>query len=58
LPLPLLTDAVLIDTDSMTVSLVHRVSFPKGDSVRVVEARFQPDPDAALLLVEQPKRES
>lgn len=58
LPLPLLTDTVLIDTDSMTVSLVHRVSFPKGDSVRVVEARFQPDPDAALLLVEQPKRES
>lgn len=58
LPLPMLTDTVLVDTDTMTVSLTHRVSFPKGTGVRVAEARFQPDPSAPLLQVEKPKEEA
>ncbi|MBK5006076.1 DUF2169 family type VI secretion system accessory protein [Pseudomonas sp. S32] len=49
LPLPCLTDTLLIDTDAMTLSLTHRISFPKGIDLRVLEARFEVDPNAPLL---------
>ncbi|MGH8463028.1 MAG: DUF2169 family type VI secretion system accessory protein [Pseudomonas sp.] len=49
LPLPLLTDTLLIDTDAMTVSVTHRISLPSCDPVRVLEARFETDPAAPLL---------
>jgi len=49
LPLPFLTDTLLIDTDAMTLSLTHRVSLPKALDLRVLEARFEVDPNAPLL---------
>lgn len=49
LPLPLLTDTLLIDTDAMTLSLTHRVSLPSSEAIRVLEARFEVDPAAPLL---------
>lgn len=53
-PLPLLTDTVVIDTDTLTVSLTHRVSVPQGTPTRVAEARFETDPEAPLLKVAMP----
>lgn len=49
LPLPFLTDTLLIDTDAMTLSLTHRISLPRGIDLRVLEARFEVDPSAPLL---------
>ena len=49
LPLPFLTDTLLIDTEAMTLSLTHRVSLPKAVDLRVLEARFEVDPNAPLL---------
>lgn len=48
-PLPLLTDTLVIDTDAMTVSMTHRFTVPAGTPARVVEARFETDPSAPLL---------
>lgn len=49
-PMPMITDTVVLDTDAMTVSLTHRAwiaaDFPP---VRVLEARFEIDPDAPLI---------
>lgn len=49
LPLPMLTDTLRIDTDSMTLVLTHRISLPDGLDIRVLEARFETDPAAPLL---------
>ncbi|KAB7762604.1 DUF2169 family type VI secretion system accessory protein [Xanthomonas maliensis] len=49
LPLPLLTDTVLWDTDTATLSLTHRVSLPRDWPVRAIEARFESDPAAPLV---------
>lgn len=49
LPLPLLTDTVIIDTDAMTLTLVHRLSLSKNPLRKVLEARFETDPDAPLV---------
>lgn len=49
LPLPLLTDTLLIDTDAMTLSLTHRASLPSSEAIRVLEARFEIDPAAPLV---------
>jgi len=49
LPLPLLTDTLLIDTDAMTLSLTHRISLANTESIRVLEARFEVDPAAPLI---------
>ncbi|MNF07579.1 hypothetical protein D3C80_2077920 [compost metagenome] len=48
-PLPLLTDTLSIDTDTMTLSMTHRVSLPSADPIRVLEARFEVDPRAPLI---------
>ncbi|MEB6587536.1 DUF2169 domain-containing protein [Pseudomonas asiatica] len=48
-PLPLLTDTLLIDTDAMTLSLTHRISLPSIEPIRVLEARFEIDPAAPLI---------
>lgn len=49
LPVPMLTDTVIVDTDAMTVSLTHRMSLPAGVQLRALELRFETDPTAALL---------
>jgi len=49
LPLPMLTDTVAIDTDALTVALVHRTWIRAGTPVRVLEARFEIDPQAPLI---------
>lgn len=49
LPLPLLTDTLHIDTDAMTVTLTHRISLPNPDDIRVLEARFETNPDSPLI---------
>ncbi|MBT9235787.1 DUF2169 domain-containing protein [Pseudomonas sp. MG-2] len=54
IPLPLMTDTLLIDTDSMTLSLTHRVSLPSQDPIRVLEARFEADPVAPLIKWDSP----
>lgn len=49
LPLPMVTDTVVVDTESMALSLVHRVWVPSDAPVRVLEARFEVDPNAPLV---------
>lgn len=49
LPLPMVTDTLLIDTEAMTLSLVHRIWIPSDAPVRVIEARFETDPQAPLV---------
>ncbi|HHM9353691.1 TPA: DUF2169 domain-containing protein, partial [Pseudomonas aeruginosa] len=49
LPLPMLTDTLRIDTDAMTLSMTHRISLPGSLDIRVLEARFETDPDAPII---------
>ncbi len=50
LPLPMVTDTLLIDTQAMALSLVRsRLWIPSDAPVRVVEARFETDPQAPLV---------
>lgn len=57
LPLPMVTDTVLLDAEAMTLSLVHRVWIPSDAPVRVIEARFEVDPQAPLVrAAQQPGR--
>jgi hypothetical protein len=49
LPMPMLTDTVLIDTEQMTVALTHRISLRAGLPLRALELRFEVDPDAPLV---------
>ncbi|MEB6592617.1 MULTISPECIES: DUF2169 domain-containing protein [Pseudomonas] len=49
LPLPMLTDTLRIDTDAMTLSMTHRVSLPGSLDIRVLEARFETNPDAPII---------
>lgn len=57
LPLPLLTDTLIIDleVDPPTLTLVHRASLRQGQDPaarpRVIEARFETDPEAPLIRV-------
>lgn len=54
LPLPMVTDTVLIDTEAMTLALTHRTWIPADTPVRVAEARFETDPRAPLLRLAEP----
>ncbi|MCF8968631.1 DUF2169 domain-containing protein, partial [Pseudomonas carnis] len=49
LPLPMLTDTLRIDTEAMTLALTHRISLPNHLGIRVLEARFETDPNAPLI---------
>ena len=49
LPLPMLTDTLRIDTEAMTLALTHRISLPNHLDIRVLEARFETDPNAPLI---------
>ncbi|MGN8258692.1 DUF2169 domain-containing protein [Pseudomonas sp. SMSB3] len=49
LPLPMLTDTLRIDTDAMTLSMTHRISLPKSLDIRVLEARFETNPEAPII---------
>jgi hypothetical protein len=49
LPLPMVTDTVLIDTQEMTMSLTHRTWIHAGPQVRLLEARFEVDAQAPLI---------
>ncbi|WP_434518871.1 DUF2169 family type VI secretion system accessory protein [Pseudomonas sp. NFX1] len=49
LPLPMLTDTLRIDTDAMTLSMTHRISLPNSLDIRVLEARFETNPDAPII---------
>jgi len=49
LPLPMLTDTAVIDTDAGLVTLTHRTWIASGTPVRVAEARFETDPAAPLV---------
>jgi hypothetical protein len=49
LALPMLTDTVILDMQSMTISLTHRSWIPEGMPVSMIEARFEADPDAPLV---------
>lgn len=49
LPLPMLTDTLRIDTDDMTLSMTHRISLPNSLAIRVLEARFETDPEAPII---------
>ncbi len=49
IPLPMLTDTLRIDTDAMTLSMTHRISLPKSLDIRVLEARFETNPDAPII---------
>ncbi|QDI02510.1 DUF2169 domain-containing protein [Xanthomonas cerealis pv. cerealis] len=48
-PMPMMTDTVIIDTDTLTLTLTHRMSLPAGTPLRVLEARFETNPAAALV---------
>ncbi|QVM98902.1 DUF2169 domain-containing protein [Pseudomonas sp. SORT22] len=47
LALPLFTDTLHIDTDAMTLSLTHRISLPRPDDIKALEACFEAEPCAA-----------
>ncbi|MBN3752380.1 DUF2169 domain-containing protein [Paraburkholderia sp. Tr-20389] len=47
LPLVMKTDTLVIDTDTMTVTLTHRFQFSEKSAVRSVEARLHREPDTA-----------
>lgn len=49
LPLPMVTDTIHVDTQLLRIDLVHRVWIPVGTPVRVLEARFEIDPQAVLV---------
>jgi hypothetical protein len=49
LPLPMLTDTLRIDTEAMTLALTHRISLPNHLDIRMLEARFETDPNAPLI---------
>ncbi|WP_028634791.1 DUF2169 family type VI secretion system accessory protein [Pseudomonas parafulva] len=49
LPLPMLTDTLRIDTDAMTLSMTHRISLSNSLDIRVLEARFETDPNAPIV---------
>ncbi|MCU1781216.1 hypothetical protein NTD80_00495 [Pseudomonas sp. 13B_2.1_Bac1] len=49
LPLPMLTDTLRINTEAMTLALTHRISLPNYLRIRVLEARFETDPNAPLI---------
>ena len=49
LPLPMLTDTLRIDTDAMTLSMTHRISLSNSLDIRVLEARFETNPDAPII---------
>jgi len=58
LPLPMITDTALLDTEGMMLSLTHRTWVPQGMSVTQLEARFEVNPQAPLLRQEQPEQEA
>ncbi len=50
LPLPMITDTAILDTDEMTLTLTHRSWIPAATPpVRVLEARYEADPAAPLI---------
>jgi len=50
LPIPMVTDTVIFDGDALTLTLTHRTWIPAGTPpIRVLEARFETDPDAPLI---------
>ncbi|MEZ4298796.1 MAG: DUF2169 domain-containing protein [Polyangiaceae bacterium] len=53
LPLPMLTDTVDIDTASLQIHLVHRISIPSKLDVRVLEARMEVNPEAPLVTLKK-----
>jgi len=58
LPMPMVTDTVMLDTDTMTLMLTHRSWIPAGTPpVRALEARFETDPTAPLIKRRQPAAE-
>ncbi|SAI69938.1 Uncharacterized protein conserved in bacteria [Bordetella ansorpii] len=58
LPLPMITDTVILDTEAMTLTLTHRTWIPAGSpGIRVLEARFEVDP-AEPLVRRAPKNSS
>jgi hypothetical protein len=48
-PIALKTDTAVIDTQAMTISLTHRMWLPDSMPIRVLEARFEIDPNAPLI---------
>jgi len=54
IPLPLLTDTLIIDADAMRLSLTHRISLPSTEPIRTLEARFEVDPTAPLIKRARP----
>lgn len=58
LPLAMITDTVHIDTDALTVNLVHRTWVRAGTPARVLEARFETDPAAPLIRLAKPGTEA
>ncbi|MBR7520590.1 MULTISPECIES: DUF2169 family type VI secretion system accessory protein [Pseudomonas] len=56
IPIPLLTDTLVIDTDAMSLSLTHRISLLSTEPIRALEARFEIDPTAPLIKRTRPTK--
>ena len=56
IPIPLLTDTLVIDIDAMSLSLTHRISLPSTEPIRALEARFEIDPTAPLIKRARPTK--
>lgn len=48
-PMPMMTDTLLVDAQQLTLTLVHRLCIPADAPLRVAEARFETDPKAPLV---------
>jgi len=58
LPLPMLTDTALLDTERMMLLLTHRTWIPESVPVTKLEARFEIDPQARLIRQDQSDQET
>jgi hypothetical protein len=54
-PMAMQLDTVFIDAEAMEISLTWRTHFAKWPEVSTCEARFETDPNAPLLRVNEPK---
>ncbi len=58
LPMPMTVDTIVFDTDKMQVNISWRTAILQSIDARVIETRFEQDPKAALIRIQDPHDES
>jgi hypothetical protein len=55
LPMPMTIDTIVFDTEKMLVNVSWRVGVLKSIDARVIEARFEQNPNAPLVRIQDPE---